>query len=225
MRVRVPFKNLAGPVPQRPLSERRAALLLVDCHRYTLSPRDGYARIARERGILRELAEYYQQLEQVVPNLERLVRACRDRGVPIVFTRLAGDGADPRSIAPQARATGLWAGADSIEAQFMPGLEPRSDEPVLDKTTAAAFAGTALDAVLRARQVRHVIIAGVLANEAVMRTAHSASDLGYDVVVVSDACAAETWTLHALSMTLLVGGLIRLRTVSGVLEMLDGRRT
>jgi len=225
MRVRVPFKNLAGPVPQHRLSEGHAGLLLVDSHRYTLSPEDGYARIAGERGILRELAEYYQQLEQVVPNLQRLLYGCRDRGVPIVFTRLVGDSANPTSVTSQAMATGLWARAGSIEAEFMAGLEPRADEPVLDKTTIGAFAGTALDAALRARHVRYLIVAGVLANEAVARTAHAAADLGYEVVVPSDACAAETWTLHTLTMTLLVGGLIRVRTVSGVLEMLDGQRT
>lgn len=225
MRVRVPFKNLAGPVPQRRLSEGHAALLLVDCHRYALSPDDGYARIARERGILRELAEYYQQLEQVVPSLQRLLHGCRERGLPVMFTRLVGDEADPKSVTSQAVATGLWARAGSTDAAFMSGLAPRADEPVLDKTTLSAFAGSTLDTALRARAVRHVIVAGVLANEAVARTAHAAADLGYEVVVPSDACAAETWTLHTLTMTLLVGGLIRVRTVSGVLEMLDGQRT
>lgn len=225
MRVRVPFKNLAGPVPQHRLSEGRVALLLVDCHRYALSPGEGYARIARERGILRELAEYHEQLEQVVPNLGRLLGGCRARGIPAVFTRLVGDETVDGSVVPQAAATGLWAAAGSTEAEFLPELAPRSGEPVLDKTTVCAFTGTALDGVLRTRHVRHLILAGVLANEAVARTAQSASDRGYEVVVPSDACAAETWTLHTLTMTLLVGGLIRVRTVSGVLEMLDGRRT
>src|SRR5579864_4134411 len=118
MRVRVPFKNLAGPVPQGRLSEGHVALLLVDCHRYTLSPDHGYARIAREHGILRELGEYYEQLEQVVPNLERLLHGCRRRGVPALFTRLVGDPADPASMVPQAVATGLWAAAGSPEAGF-----------------------------------------------------------------------------------------------------------
>jgi len=225
MRVRVPFKNLAGPVPQGRLSEGQAALLLVDCHRYTLSPDDGYARVAREHGILWELDEYYEQLEQVLPNLQRLLHGCRRRSVPVFFTRLVGDSADPASVTPQAAATGLWAFAGSPEAAFVPGLEPRPDEIVLDKTTTGAFAGTALQAALGARGVRHLIVAGVLANEAVARSAQAAADLGYHVVVPSDACAAETWTLHTLTMTVLVGGLIRVRTVSGVLEMLDGQRT
>jgi len=225
MRVRVPFKNLAGPVPQGRLAEGHVGLLLVDCHRYALSPTDGYARIALEHGIFRELAEYYEQLEQVVPNLQRLLEGCRQRRVPVFFTRLAGDVRDPASIAPQAIATGLWARADSPDADFMPGLEPRAGEPILDKTTSGAFTGTTLHAVLMAHEVRHLIVAGVLANEAVARTAHTAADLGYHVVVPSDACAAETWTLHTLTMTVLVGGLIRVRTVSGVLEMLDDQRT
>ena len=64
----------------------------------------------------------------------------------------------------------------------------------------------------------------MLANGAVEVTAREAADLGYHVVVVSDACAAETWTWHTLVMTSVVGGLIRVRSVEAVLEMLDGQR-
>ena len=225
MRVRVPFKNLAGAVPQPRLAAGRTALVLVDCHRYSLSPADGYGRVARERGILSELDEYYEQLEQVVPNLERLTRGCRERRVPVVFTRLVADDGHPESVAAQARASGLWARRGSPEAAFMPGLEPLGIERVVDRTTIDALTATSLPAVLEAEGTRHVIIAGVLANEAVTRTAHTAADLGYDVVVPADATAAETWALHTLTTTLLIGGLIRLRTVTGVLEMLDGART
>ena len=224
MRIRVPFKNLAGPVPAVRLSAGGTALLVVDCHRFTMSRDSGYGRLARERGIARELDEYYEQLVQVLPNLRRLLGGCRERAVPIVFTRLAR-GVDDIGLAAQASATGFWTDISSPEADFLPDLSPRAGEAVINKTTTSAFAATEMHATLGDLNIRHLLIAGVLANGAIELSARVAADLGYRVVVVSDACAAETWTLHALVMTTLVGGLIRVRTVEGTLEMLDGTRS
>jgi nicotinamidase-related amidase len=224
MRVRVPFKNLAGPVPTVRLSTGVASLLLVDCHRFTLSRDSGWGQLARERGIARELDEYYEQLHQVLPNLRRLLAGCRDRGGKVVFTRLVRP-AGRDALPAQAAVTGFWTDASSPDARFLPDLEPRSGEAVIDKTAVGAFAGTDLDATLRRLDARHLLVAGVLANGAVELTARSAADLGYHVVVVSDACAAETWALHTLVMTTVVGGLVRVRTVEAVLEMLDGTRS
>jgi nicotinamidase-related amidase len=225
MRVRVPFKNLMGPVPPIRLSEGGVGLLIVDAHRFTLSPDSGYGRMARERGIFRELGEYYEQLDQVLPNLRRLLAGCRQRGLPVLFTRLVGNPETPRRIAAQAVATGFWAREPSPESDFLPDLAPRSGETVLDKTTVSAFADTGLHDRLAGLDVCHLLVAGVLANGAVELTARDAADLGYNVVVVADACAAETWTQHTLVMTTVVGGLIRVRTVEAVLEMVNGRRS
>ncbi len=225
MRVRVPFKNLMAAVPPVRLSEGGAGLLIVDCHRFTLSPASGYGRMARDRGIFRELGEYYEQLDQVLPNLRRLVAGCRQGGLPVLFTRLAGSREHPGSVAAQAVVTGFWAVAPSTDSDFLPDLAPRPGEAVLDKTTVSGFAGTDLHDRLHDLGVRHLLVAGVLANGAVELTARSAADLGYNVVVVADACAAETWTLHTVVMTMLVGGLIRVRTVEAVLEMVNGRRS
>jgi nicotinamidase-related amidase len=225
MRVRVPFKNLAGPIPPCRLAEGGGSVLVVDCHRFTLSPGHGYGRLAREHGIARELGEYYEQLDQVLPNIRRLLAGCRQKGLPVIFTRLVGDPGDSERVAVQAAVTGFWAMESSAEAAFMPDPAPLPGETILNKTTVGTFAGTDLHERLRMLGVRHLLVAGVLANGAVELTAREAADLGYNVVVVSDACAAETWTLHTLVMTTVVGGLIRVRTVEAVLEMLDGQRS
>jgi nicotinamidase-related amidase len=225
MRARVPFKNLTGPVPPVRLSEGGAGLLIVDSHRFTLSPDSGYGRMAHERGILRELGEYYEQLDQVLPNLRRLLAGCRQRGLPVLFTRLVGHPENGGGVAAQAVVTGFWTPAASPESDFLPDLAPQPGETVLDKTAVSAFAGRDLHDRLSDLGVRHLLVAGVLANGAVELTARAAADLGYNVVVVADACAAETWALHTFIMTTVVGGLIRARTVEAVLEMVNGRRS
>lgn len=223
MRPRVPFKNLMGAVPPFPLAEGGVALLVLDVHRFTVDRGVGYARLAQERGIQRELAEYYEQAEIVLENLERLLHGCRRRAVPVIFTRLAVG--DERDVSPQARVTGFWTSRAHPEADFLPTLSPRAGERVIDRTTVSPFRAPGLEEDLAAAGSRYVLLAGIAANGTVEQTARDAADLGYGVVVVSDACAADTWALHTHMMTTLVGGLIRVRSVDHVIEMLDRSRT
>lgn len=178
--------------------------------------------MAGERGIVRELDEYYEQVDQALPNVRRLIDGCRRHSLPIVFTRSVAR--RKQDVASQAQVTGFWTTEDSPEAEFLPGLDPTHEDRVIDRTTTSALAAS-LRELLRAREVGRLIVCGVLANAAVEHTARDAADSGYGVIVVSDACAAETWAIHAFVMTTLIGGLIRTRTTQGVLEMLAGTRT
>ncbi|MGQ0568991.1 MAG: cysteine hydrolase family protein, partial [Armatimonadota bacterium] len=156
-------------------------------------------------------------------NIARLIDGCRIHGLPVVFTRLVAR--DSRDVTLQASITGFWAQAGSDDAEFLSDLKPHAGEVVIDKTSTGPFTGGGLQSVLQERRVHGLVIAGVLANGTVEQTARDAADLGYGVIVVSDACAAETWAIHSFVMTTVVGGLIRTRSTSAMLEMLDGRRT
>jgi len=188
-----------------------------------VSPTEGFARLARERGIERELTEYDEQLEQVLPNVRRLVEASRAHRLPLVFTRLVAPAGD--DVGGHAAATGFGARAGAREAEFLPDLRPQPGEIVIDKPTLSPWLETGLPAMLRERDVQYLILCGVLANGGIEQTAREAADRGFGVIVVADACAAETWTIHGFVMSTLVGGLIRTRTTQAVLEMLEGSRT
>jgi nicotinamidase-related amidase len=222
MRPRVPLKNLAGPTPPTRLDDGCAALVVVDVHRFTVARGFGFDRMAAERGIARELDEYFDQVEQALPNIRRLVEGCRRRSLPVVFTRLAAP--SEQSVVPQARVTGFWSVIGSPDAAFLPDIAPGPGDLVVDRTTVGAFAGTTLHGALRSRGIASVILCGVVANESVQQTAREAVDLGYHVVVASNACAAETWAHHGFVMATIVGGTIRTRTADGVLEMLEAGR-
>jgi nicotinamidase-related amidase len=209
-------------VPPVGLGDGRAVLIVVDVHRFTVSRGHGLDRMARDRGIARELDEYFDQIDQVVPNVRRLVDGCRQRRVPVVFTRVVA--ASEASVAAQARVTGFWSVAGSPDAAFLPEIAPTAGDLVVDRTSMGAFSGTILHNTLRSRGVASVIVCGVIANEAVHQTAREAVDLGYHVVVASNACAAETWAHHGFVMATIVGGMIRTRTTEAVLEMLDAAR-
>jgi nicotinamidase-related amidase len=89
---------------------------------------------------------------------------------------------------------------DSPEATFMrpgtPGVEihptvaPVDGEPVLDKTEPNGFLGTGLAEVLDALDVDHLHVVGMMSSMCVDATVRAAADLGQEVTVIHDGCAA-----------------------------------
>ena len=79
----------------------------------------------------------------------------------------------------------------STGAQIRPEVVPRPGEPVFDKRTPSAFAGTQLDEELAARGISTVIIAGFMTPTCCTATAHEALGRRLRTVFSSDATAAR----------------------------------
>lgn len=64
---------------------------------------------------------------------------------------------------------------------------PLADEEVIEKNTNSAFIGTNLEENLRSRNIRQLVIVGVITNNSVEASARMAGNLGFDTTVVADA--------------------------------------
>jgi biuret amidohydrolase len=82
------------------------------------------------------------------------------------------------------------------------------------------FHDSDLDHVLRSAGVDTVAVLGVATNASVEGTARGASDLGYRVLVVSDACSAATPEAHAASVESM-GLLAEITTTDDVIAALS----
>src|SRR5687768_2805447 len=205
---RTPLRMLFPPVPAFPLREGGAALLVLDYQAFMTDRAVGLGRQAAERGVERELDEYYEQVAFALRNTADLVQAFRAAGLPIVFTRLAAptQGDTASTIAAYGGALPV---AASPEAQIVASLAPPADaqtETVLAKHTLSPFASTPLDTILNDLGIKYVVLAGVMTGWAVELAAREAADRGYGVQVASDACPGETYEVHDFVMTQLVGG-------------------
>jgi nicotinamidase-related amidase len=136
-----------------------------------------------------------------VPVIRGLLEAFRTATVPVVFTafvyspdvpllvgelhpehRPAGPGA-PRGFGhPSSCCLEGDASAEIVEA-----LAPRPDEPVIRKRWYDAFAGSALDGVLRARDVTSLVMVGTMTDICVLATVVGAFNREYRITVVEDA--------------------------------------
>jgi len=73
---------------------------------------------------------------------------------------------------------------------FHPSVEPMINEPVFEKNVNNAFIGTPLENRLKAQSITDLVIAGLTIEHCISTSVRMASNLGFDVTLVSDATAA-----------------------------------
>jgi nicotinamidase-related amidase len=109
-------------------------------------------------------------------NIARLHAAWRAAGQPVVSVRHIS-----RS------ATSVFAPGQS-GVEFQERFLPLAHEHVVEKNVPDAFVNTGLERWLHARGIRCLVIVGVSTNNSVEATARTAGNLGFETVVVADAC-------------------------------------
>ncbi|MBT9385928.1 cysteine hydrolase [Pseudooceanicola sp. CBS1P-1] len=82
-------------------------------------------------------------------------------------------------------------------------------EDIIEVTGRSGFYGTDLDALLRLRGLRNLVLAGALTDGMVQATLREANDRGYECLVLEDLCASTSPAQHAeqIRMFALAGGL------------------
>jgi nicotinamidase-related amidase len=150
----------------------------------------------------------------IVPAVNRLSRAMRAAGGINVFLRMTVDLDEPRNwgslfdrMSPEA--TAAWAeafGRGGSQHALWPGLEVGEGDLVLDKTRYSAFipGASALDETLRARGIDTLIVTGTLTNCCCESTIRDAMQMGYRVIFVADAAAAQDEAAQAATLANMV---------------------
>jgi nicotinamidase-related amidase len=134
----------------------------------------------------------------------RLLAWARASALPVISVRIAfrPDYADVIQnckifrdvVANRAMAEGSWGAA------FHEGLGPVEGELVVKHSRVNAFYGSPLEEMLRVLKADRLIVAGVATNSVVETTVRHAADVGYEVVVVADACSSGVERLHEASL-------------------------
>jgi nicotinamidase-related amidase len=120
-------------------------------------------------------------VEDIIAGAARLAKSFRASALPVVLARVNGT--------PAGR-TAYGSGERSFPdewATLRPELDAQPGDIHLTRRTWSAFAGTDLDVTLRERAVTQVVIVGLATSFGVESTARAAYDLGYSVVLATDA--------------------------------------
>jgi nicotinamidase-related amidase len=127
----------------------------------------------------------------------------------------------------------LWSGRKGTDvavegtwgAEIVDALAPLPDEPVVVKRSVSALAGTELARLLTLYGVDTLVLGGVATNFVVEGTARDAADLGYAVVVLSDASETMTDELQRFSLEILsmLGAVISVEEFGEIVGAAFGR--
>ncbi|MDX8469722.1 isochorismatase family cysteine hydrolase [Mesorhizobium sp. VK23B] len=181
----------------------KTALVIVDMQYLDAHWDYGMGAEAKRLGVTDRYQYYFQQVEQVViPNIQKLLEVCRKAGIQVIYPRIASLVKDCRDVSIEHKRLNLLAPVNSRESEILDEIKPLENEIVLSKGASGVFNSTAIDQILRNLGVDTLIITGVNTNYCVETAVRDAGDRGYNVVLVSDACAAmsEEHQRHALEI-------------------------
>jgi nicotinamidase-related amidase len=162
----------------------------------------------------------------LIGNALRLLRGARRAGVPVVSVGIVfrpghrGGVTNSPMFEAAVRSRALVEG--SWGAEFHEQLKPRRGELVVRHSRINAFYGSDLELVLGSLGAQRLVVAGVATHSTVEHTARHAADIGYEVVVAADACAAADPELHAAGLRALALHVSRVATVDEILGGWDG---
>ena len=175
------------------LDPATTALLVIDVQNTYMADKDTSEETARWK-------PFYDRMNNtVIPNVAELITACRERGVEIIFARIACLKPDGRDRSLSQKKPGfnyLLLPKDGEESQIVPELLPKENDIVILKTTDSALTGTNLRLILRNMGITDVIATGIFTDQCVSSTVRSLADESFGVVVIDDCCAAATDEMH-----------------------------
>jgi nicotinamidase-related amidase len=111
--------------------------------------------------------------------------------------------------------------AGTPEARIIRELSPEDGDLMVPKHRWSAFHGTFLDTALRARAVDTLILSGGSTDVGIASTAFAGRDLGYNLVIASDACTSPEMDNHTQLMKRVFPRMARVRTTAQILQMLE----
>ncbi len=191
---------------ERPLKPPQSALLIVDVQNYCCH-RDGGAYADLDAGgFAGRYGAFFERLERVaIPNLQRLIAACRGAGVEVVYTTIEALTRDGRDRSLDYKITGFLVPKGSWDGQVLDAIRPGDDEIVLPKSASSVFNATHIEYVLRNMGVSQLAIAGCYTDQCVESAVRDACDRGFLVTLVEDACATTSEAAHAASLRAIAG--------------------
>jgi len=216
-----PYALIFPPAVELPLAADNTALILLDAQRLVCDPLSTLGRAAASRAAdntdidPQALAAYYRRVTMALANMQRLLATFRERNLPILHIRTAGQRSDGRDLARPLRTMGLALPLSSPDVAWMPGLEPADNEIVLNKPGSGAFTGTGLDDLLRNLGIEHLVMAGISWRGALESTIRSATDRSYGLLLAWDSCATYHPALQA-RLSEHESGIIRAQTTAAV---------
>lgn len=152
-------------------------------------------------------------IDQVVKNVTALASTWRAKRLPVVLVNVAGN-------APGRTDLALGGGKPPPDwTDLIPELNRQPEDHLVTKHTWGAFTNTGLADHLKKSGVTQVVIAGVATSLGIESTARHAHELGFHVVIPTDAITDMSADAHANSIERVLPMLGQLGTTADILAL------
>ena len=184
----------------------RAALLVIDMQEYQV--RKSWAAYKLSNAVVPGMLDYFMAQAATVaePNIRKLLDFFREHNLRIIYTMYSSFDKDGNDLPKRTQALNRMARQQVGDAVFPhkdhPGseiidsLKPRESDLVIIKNTSSVFTATKLEFILKNMGIEQLFVTGVVTNMCVEGSARTAAELGFDVFLIEDACAAWSPEMH-----------------------------
>jgi len=151
------------------------ALVVIDMQNGFVSKGGSYDKIGMNTSLYRE----------IIPKLKDLIEFCRSMGIPVFYTEAVKEdsGIDILTNVPIC-IRGTWDGVTIDE------LKPKEKDPVIIKRRDSAFLDTDIRIMLQSQGINFLVFTGIDTSICVETSLREGFNLGYDVMIISDATAS-----------------------------------
>ena len=132
--------------------------------------------------------------DALLAKVKAAVEAAHQKQIRVIFVVVGF-----RAGAPEASARFQPMAAQLVDPQ--PFLAPADDDVVVVKRRVSAFSGSDLEVVLRAQNIRHLVLCGIATSGVVLSTTREAADKDYELTILSDVCADADEEVHSVLMS------------------------
>lgn len=186
----VPRKKDIYASRERPIIAASTGLLVVDVQNWVM---DEKARQSRP--------EFYADARgQVIANISRLVTACREKGIEVIYTVMENATEDGRDRSLDYKLSNFFIARGSHDAKVIDELTPLHDEIVIPKTSSSLFNSTNFEYLIRNIGLDTIIVTGFLTDQCVDHTIRDGADRGFHMICAADACATDTRERHEAAL-------------------------
>ena len=213
-----PLTSTLPPPPLPTFDPNHMALLVVDMQYFDAHPDWGEGRTAIEMGVAQAFDPYFAQIDAIIPRIQQLLTTFRCQEIEVIHIRVAEWTTDSRDVGWKQLVRGLIVPSNSKEAELLSEVAPLADELVVSKSSSGVFATTNFDRLLRNMGITTLVFTGTATGGCIESAVRDAVDLGYNVLIVADACADGTPASHELALQRMAGGLVHLVTTAQVAE-------
>ena len=195
---------------EKRIEKDHTALLIID-----LQKGEYNAKIIREKPNNKYMWDRIKNI--VIPNGTKLIQACRENDVEVIYTIIESLTQDGRDSSLDYKISGMCVPKGSIDAKVIDELKPLNNEIIIAKTSSSVFNSTNIEYVLRNLSVQYLMIMGIVTDQCVETAVRDGCDKGFLITLIEDACATHTQERHESSLTG-IKGYCRIRKTEDILR-------